>query len=81
MTKQRGTLAVDRMTDAALWQRLDQELVHLAAEFPRAWEPSSPAYAIRLARLCASELRLRGVQLQLHVVTGPPRKPHYMEGV
>lgn len=78
--KHRGSLAVDRMTDRQLWDRLTSELRYLASDFPRAHEPGSPAYGIRLAQACAVELRMRGTQTALPIDGGRRVSPHYKEG-
>jgi hypothetical protein len=57
----RSSLAVDRMTDEALWERLSARLIELESPWPVTGHERS-VWAAE-ARRIAQELRLRGVQL------------------
>ena len=78
--KHRGSLAVDRMSEAALWNRLLSELLQLESDFPQGNNPATPAFTVKRALACARELRMRGTQTVLQIETARRKRPHYMEG-
>lgn len=57
-----GSLAVDRMTDAGLWKRLDRDLRELENYAPGQRGQRPRATVLAELRLVAGELRLRGTQ-------------------